>query len=184
MNSQTLIEEQNHQLDKFRKSNESTERQINEGLQLVNENLDAEIQQLRHLPFVLQRRKRELHESNQKFKIFEKTINCLTDDIEDSIVRYELLSKEQERLTKETNDYKTTRNSFDSKIKTLEKKNDELEKKNESLNELSEKNKILEELFQLKAKECLQLTQNLQAASDENTKNVRLQFFLYFNKKF
>lgn len=92
-------------------------------------------------------------------------------------MRYELLSKEHESLIKETNEYKTTKNSLDSKIKTLEKKNDELERKNESLNELSDKNKILEELFQQKAKECLQLTQNLQAARDESIKNVRLHFF-------
>lgn len=82
MNSQTFIEEQNRKLEKFEKSNELTKIQINEGLQLVNEKLDAEIQQLRHLPFVLQKREREINESNKKFKIFEKTINALTDDME------------------------------------------------------------------------------------------------------
>lgn len=82
MNSQTLVEEQNHQLEKFRKLNEITERQINEGFQLVNENFDEEIQQFRHLPFVLQKQERIINESNQKFKLFENTINALTDDME------------------------------------------------------------------------------------------------------
>lgn len=88
MNSQTFIEEQNRKLEKFQKSNELTETQLNEGLQLVNEKLDAEIQQLRHLPFVLQKREREINESNQKFKIFEKTINALTDDMEVSFALF------------------------------------------------------------------------------------------------
>lgn len=103
--------------------------------------------------------------------------NCI---LKDCIVRYELLSKEHEKQIKETNEYKNTRNSLETKIKDLEKKNGELSKKNDLNNGFSDRNKILEERFQQKAKECLQLTQHLQAARDENTKNVCLIFYVFF----
>lgn len=89
-----------------------------------------------------------------------------------------MLSKEHEQQIKETNEYKNSKNSLELKIKNLEKKNEELEKNNDSLNGLSDKNNILERHFQEKSKECLQLTQNLQAARDEVQK--MFVFFLNF----
>lgn len=91
-----------------------------------------------------------------------------------------MLSKEHKQQIKETKEYTNLRNSLELKIKNLEKKNEELEKNNESLNGLSEKNNILEQHFQQKSKECLQLTQNLQAARDEVQKMFVLFSFKHF----
>lgn len=70
-----------------------------------------------------------------------------------------MLSREYGKQIKETNECKKL---LDLKINNLEKENYEM------LNT----NNILEQQFQQKAKECLQLTQNLQAARDQNEENL------------
>lgn len=94
-----------------------------------------------------------------------------------------MLSKEHEQQIKETNEHKNSRNSLELKIKNLEKKNEELKKNNDSLNEFPDKNNILEQHFQQKAKECLQLTQNLQSARDEVQSSFNFSFKYFFHKK-